>query len=363
MTRKHIITIISLSLLAFFANSQEYMPISSPKTGYVTDMVLLYQGDKPDIKYTPSNIKPYIYRIDFDNKFQWLYDSFLFLAARHPNRKVFDGTWGKNSARKEEWSWIIDELFHEGQAIDAVESIMDSLALAGKKSIRKKKIIVSVPQAIPNQKDWGYIEGRAMDFSLDKDRITASKWFINEVLKRWNKKKYKYIELAGFYYFKENNRGDEELMKKIGEHVKKSKYIYYWIPYLWAPGFDKAAELGFDVAYQQPNYFFKKSNLAPQTRMDLVLNHAKKHNMGLEMEFNNDIQYVFFQMRFLDYLNWFEKYGVWENSTVGYYQDFQTFKNMSLSEDPVIRILYDKLCNIIDKRQKKADTIFLKDKK
>lgn len=361
MTRKQLKFIIIFSLFPLFAFSQEYTPLYSPKTGYVTDLVLLYQGGKPNITYTPSHVKPYIFRQNSEDEFEWLFDSFLFLSGRHPNGKVFDGTWGKNSARQEEWIWLIDELFKKNQCLDAIETTLDSLASNGTKPIRKRKIVVSIPQPVLNQTDWGKVKGKDLNFTSNKDRLIATNWFVDEVLKSWKKSKFKHIELAGFYFFKENSKDDEELIQKIGKHVKSKKMTYYWIPYLWAPGFDKTHDLGFDVAYQQPNYFFKKSNLAPEARMDFVLNHAKKHNMGLEMEFNSDIQYVFFQMRFLDYLNWFEKFGVWDNASVAYYQDFQTFREMSLSNDPQIQILYEKLCSIINKRQTKADAMFHND--
>ncbi len=359
---KNTLYIYLVSLLLLYTpkvDAQEYVSLCTEETNYITDMVLCYLGGHYNISYTPEHIKTYMYRVDEEGQFHWLYDAFLFLSGKHPDGYAFDATWGKKSATKKEWTWLLDKQFAKLEGAGAIDYVLDSLKQIKIEPIRKRKIVVTLPHPVPNQENWGSVGGKAMNFTSEKDRLKALEWYVEEAIKQWKKRDYKNIELAGFYYFKENTRGDVELIKSIGEFVKKKGYKYYWIPYLWAPGFDKTHELGFDVAYQQPNYFFKKSNRAPITRMDLVCNHALAHNMGMEMEFNDDIQYTFFQMRFLEYLDFFEKYGIWEKASIAYYQDFMTFAKMSKSEDFQIQRLFKRFCKIIEDRQRRADQIYI----
>ena len=354
----YIISTFILLLSAQSIYSQEYMPLYSAESGYITDMVLFYQCGHRNLDYNKERVTRHIYQIDEEGNFKWLYDAFLFLAIRDPKGLHYDGTWGKESATKKEWDWILNKHFEKEKAVSAVNVVLDSLKKIHIEPLRKRKIVISMPNPTPGQKNWGKVGNKNLDFSEEKDRLTAMKWYIDQVIDKWEKGKYDNLELAGFYFFKENSKADESLMPLVGEYVRKKGYTYYWIPYLWAQGYDKTHELGFDASYQQPNYFFKKCNMAPVDRMDYVCRHAKNKKMGMEMEFNDDVQYVFYQMRFIEYLDGFERNGVFDEASVAYYQDSETFYKMSNSDDIIIKGLYNRLCHIIDQRQKKADEIF-----
>jgi hypothetical protein len=60
-----------------------------------------------------------------------------------------------------------------------------------------------------------------------------------------------------------------------------------WIPYYGAGGAARWRELGFDAAWQQPNYFFDAS--LPRTRLDSAVQRADAAQMGLELELDKRI--------------------------------------------------------------------------
>jgi len=118
-------------------------------------------------------------------------------------------------------------------------------------------------------------------------------------------------------------------------------------------------EWGFDIAYQQPNYFFRhKDEEWSPTRLDDACQFASKYNMGLEMEIDASIVEPMFQTRFVEYLEYFDKHKVMETSPIAHYDQRGTIYNMSVSSNDTLRGLYERYMNVVVKRQIKADEIY-----
>ena len=82
----------------------------------------------------------------------------------------------------------MDDYFRDGNAIMALnENISQILDNPAQKKIPKRKIVVAVPEPIPNQTDWGELSGRQLDFSKQTDRLDACKWFIDYVIESFQK--------------------------------------------------------------------------------------------------------------------------------------------------------------------------------
>src|SRR5690606_27049612 len=114
-------------LLPGFSKAQEYMPMHSAVTGYITDMILFYHGGREMMGYDTEFMRKHLYRVDEAGDFQWLFDSFLFLSIYGPERRFFDGTFKGNIARKQEWIWLLEEYFKQEKAIAALNTVLDSL--------------------------------------------------------------------------------------------------------------------------------------------------------------------------------------------------------------------------------------------
>jgi Domain of unknown function (DUF4855) len=132
----------------------------------------------------------------------------------------------------------------------------------------------------------------------------------------------------------------------------------YWIPYWKAERADQWASLGFDYAYQQPNYFFSRD--IPFQRLDDACIFGKQNAMGMEMEFDNNVTKPEIRNRFYDYINSFESNGVWTEKKVAYYEGGGAWLKMSQSDDPEMKKMTARLSAIIIGRQEKADKEYKK---
>src|SRR5690606_1295451 len=110
---------------------------------------------------------------------------------------------------------------------------------------------------IKGTENWGSVDRVPLDFENEDDRVRAVKWYVDETIRRFKEKNFKYIELDGFYWIPESASSELPLMKRVVDYVHETGHKISWIPYNYAPGADKWKEAGFDIAYQQSNYFFE----------------------------------------------------------------------------------------------------------
>lgn len=230
---------------------------------------------------------------------------------------------------------------------------MTGLAREGEKPLRKRKVVISIPTAIKGFTGWGTLDGKTLDFNHTEDQMAAEKWFIDEVLKRWKSNKYKYIELTGFYWVDEDCNNYEKVIGQTKQYVQSKRKSFFWIPYWNAEGGERWKELGFDFAWEQPNYFFTET--VPYSRLDEACAFGKKYGLGMEMEFDKRVSQPAFRVRFEDYVKAFTENNIWESSSVAYYEGGGAWGEMAESNDLEVKRLYDTLSGIIIERQKKAD--------
>lgn len=319
----------------------------------ITDLVLIYHGSTHRPDWNVNQMRPYIYTGGEDG-FDWLFDGFLFLEIfDRLERFEWDPGFGYDTASREQWEWLLDRYFGEGKGPDALESVIDSLSLAGKVPLRPRRVVISIPCPVSGFTEWGEINGKKMDFNKPEDQITVACWFIDRALEKWKEKDYRHIELDGFYWVHEAAGKDYAIIPEVKEYLRKKKMKLYWIPYWNADKADQWASLGFDCAYQQPNYFFSKD--IPFQRLDDACIFGKQHGMGMEMEFDNNVANTEIRGRFYDYINAFESHGVWLERKVAYYEGGGAWMKMSESDDPEMRKMVEQMSGIIIARQKKAD--------
>ena len=137
------------------------------------DLVLIYDGGAHrSIKWDKDHFSPYIYSTK-EGKQKWLFDGFLFLEIKDGNGRGFASGYEKLAARKIEWENLLHNFFRENNAIDAlnarIEDLMKNKTLSNK--YEKRKIVITIPEPIPNQKDWGKLGNRELDFSNGEDQI------------------------------------------------------------------------------------------------------------------------------------------------------------------------------------------------
>ena len=322
----------------------------------IKDLALIYQGGTHRLDWTADEFLPYVVHQYTDGHKDWLFDGFLFLEFKNGTGHAYASRYDKQDARKAEWIWLLDRLFEKEKALSALNQCIQSQAKEIGKPSFKHQIVIGLPEALPNQKDWGKVDGKLMDFTKQEDQIIATRWYIDELMKQFKKADYKYLDIAGFYWVSEDTETCKDLTIPVSAYIHTLKKKFYWIPYWNAKGFDQWKELGFDVAYQQPNHFFRAD--IPNERLDEACESARIHNMGLELEFDEkalaDAKNSFYD-RLVAYIDHFEKQGVFENSAIAYYSGFSAVLDMYKSKNPKDKKLMDRLASLITKKRQNTE--------
>ena len=318
----------------------------------VQDLALIYQGGSHRMDWTVDEFRPYVVHEFTDGTKDWLFDGFLFLEFKNGSGRHYTVGYEKLNARKGEWAWLLDRIFEEGKSLSALDAcITEQIAELGKPGF-KHQIVLGLPEAILDQKDWGELDGRTLDFSKEEDQLAATRWYIDELMKRFKAAKYKNLELSGFYWVAETNNYCGQLTVPISEYIHSLGKLFYWIPYRQSKGAEDWKALGFDVAYQQPNHFFNHS--IPDSRLDDACAFAREHGMAMEFEFDEKAtadRENSSHARMKAYIDHFEKNDVFNSSALAYYCGNRGVLTLHESKNPADHALMDRLARLIQMRR------------
>lgn len=350
---KHLQKILYLLILTvpLTLHSQPY--VKDDKTiSSIRDLVLIYDGGAHrSIKWNKDHFEPYVSLVNEKGGRDWLFDGFLFLEI-HDGTRGFASYYKDLPARKVEWRNLVDNYFKDGNAIMALnDQVSDVLTDSDRNGFTKRKVVITVPEPIPNQRDWGEIDGVAMDFSKQEHRLAACEWFIDYVIESFNNANPENLELAGFYWVAEEATNSRDLVTDVIKYSNNRGYKLYWIPYFNSDGFNEWEKLGFNQAFYQPNYFFNEDRQISQ--IEKACEDALKYGMSMEMEFDERaLAKNGWGYRMRDYIRVFDEYKVWDTMEVAYYQGGDAFYQLFHSDNPDDNQLYHYLAEIIAKRQK-----------
>ena len=348
-----------------------YMPAGSWQAGGIVDMALFSNGDgRP--AWTQENFKPYLTWTNPDTqKEEWLFDGFQFNEGECINYG-FSYNAAKPATKVNSLHYLDFLTFDRDISIGALDKAVGATIQRLGDPPRPRRVVIMLydpppPQVNEASVNWGELNGKPLDFNNTEDRIAAVKWWVDEVIARWDRGAYKNLEFAGFYWHRENVyywAYDYELDKKFIQEC--IQYIHglgkrvFWIPYWEAKGNEEWKQIGFDVAFQQPNHQFDIT--VPDSRVAEACNFAESRGMGMELEFQKEllIDPVTYAPRLWVYLNTFEQSGVWQNAAVAYYMganlpnpNIHAYILLSQSTDPILVAIYHKMCSIIAERQKR----------
>lgn len=322
----------------------------------IVDLALIYHGGvhRASYEWKKELFEPYVSYTNKQNQQKWLFDGFLFLEFKDGKGRNYAPGYDKLNARKPEWTWLIDRHFEKGIAFDALNGLIAEKKKVIKAPPFKHKVVMGLPSAIHKQLDWGDINGKALDFHKKEDRLAAIEWYVDEFLARFKKENYKNLQLTGFYWVDEDDRDGKGITQEVGDYVRAKGLKFYWIPYWNASGNTKWKEMGFDFAWQQPNHFFNAT--IPDSRLQETCDLANSAHMGLEMEFDESALAGVKDSkrnRFIAYVEAFKRNGVFDQSSIAYYQGGSAFAQLLRSKDPKDNELYHMLADLIAKRKEK----------
>lgn len=318
------------------------------------DMMLIYTGGKHrNTVFEKKNMSYYVSVEREGGKHDWLFDGFLFLELKDGQGHDFASYYGEAPARKSEWKAIVDYFLYPNVAIRALNEAIEDVKDNTTTPFTKRNVVIFMPEPIPGQKDWGQLNGAALDFNNTEDRLAACKWYIDYAINRFEQARLQNVNLSGFYWLAEEATNSRDLIKELSSYLKSKKLRLNWIPYYGSDGYLDWDKIGFDKAYLQPNYLFHAN--AADSRVDEACAKAKSKGMSMEMEFDNSVIISasgVMQHKFKTYIDSFEKNGIWASSDVAYYQGDNAFEIFANSEHSDDKKIFTRFVNIIADRQK-----------
>ncbi|WP_409341266.1 DUF4855 domain-containing protein [Paenibacillus sp. MBLB4367] len=285
-----------------------------------------------------------------------LFDSFTFLpyATASSGRSYVSATTAAASANKTDWQEYIDFLFDGTNQLAALNEAAGQAKAALNQPGYKAKVKISIPKPLTAQTNFGTVNGNALSFNASgigeqqalANRLAAVKWYVDEILQRWDPQRYPNLRFDGFYWLSESievlpNNAEESLLQQLNAYIHQNGKMNYWIPFYQANGFYKWKALGFDYAIMQPNYAFFES---PDTRPTEAANLAKRFGLGVEMEIHwNGLTVEADRQKFLRYLDQGVTAGYMNNSVRAWYMGTDTLQLAQASAVETQREVYDKM--------------------
>lgn len=339
------------------------------KDGPISDMALMYYGGSHRVgksDWTPEQLRANVAYEDRNGAEHWLFDSFLFLETSDGGGHYFDSGFDSTDnpqpdskgANKNDWIKILDKYFAGDGPIARLDKEIGNAVQRLSAPAYRRKLIVFIPAAFYGQKNWGELSGTRMDFLIDSHRIQASKWYVDQVIERFNALNLHHLALDGIYYVSEQLTNNRRYVPVLSDYVRSKGLKFYWIPYWGADGMRDWKNMKFDAAFLQPNYAFPAQKPDYESHFRSIMDFAFGNGMDLEMEFD---EYALYNNRFgdyradrvRDYLKAFKTYKVTEKKKIAYYQGDCMIHALKTSTYRQDNDLYHDICSMIVERQQR----------
>jgi hypothetical protein len=318
-------------------------------------IILLYNsGGMP--AWTADRLKYYIAHVAPDGKpDDWFFDTVLVLALTAESQRSFEPNYGSGPAIADDWRQYLDQrLFGGLSEMAELEKAVQQASNQLGEATHTIRVVISIPYPDPRATQFGDFDGRQLDFSHSEDRAAAVRWYLREVSRRWTASHFEHLRLAGFYWVREEAPDQDRALLRLASNLVADQLLpFYWIPYFGSQGGSKWRELGFDIAIQQPNYFFYE---VPPQRIEEAAEFAKQHYMGVEMEMDKRV--VTSQERrerYLRYLDGGVEHGYLQAGILAWYDDCALLE-CGQAQDPAIRRVYDQTFRFVTGRYRKEPT-------
>jgi hypothetical protein len=304
--------------------------------------------------YKDEDYLPYVAYLD-DSTYEptdWMFDSGLFLGYGGSSSGQ-DYGWGKSV--KDDWTDYLNAIFMPHRQLHKLDEVIGNVKIKLNDPDYQMKVAIMIPCANATVTDFGDIDGDGVseDLTLPGNRLKTEKWYLNELLNRWQAANLKNIKLVAIYWMKEDVKKDKKLVQEVAKIIHQKGLKFEWIPYFKADYADWK-EYGFDFVEYQPNYAWmirKYWGESPDpNQLAVAARRAREKNMGMEMEFDGRVFNDGANLRaYLDYgaLN---REGYMGNCLTGYYQEVYTLAKLGYSSSsitPWARDAYENIYSFI----------------
>jgi uncharacterized protein DUF4855 len=258
--------------------------------------------------------------------------------------------WASGSpATGADWSQYLDSVVITGGPLARLDSAADRLPKVGAGTVRKIPVAVMVPFPI-QRPDTLHFLGHDYAMSTEAGRLSSVEAYMREVVHRLNAMTFRNLSVTAFYWLNEGvDNADTSLVLKVSRVAHLLNMRFLWIPSWGAPNATNWRGVGFDEAWQQPNYFFHPE--IPATRLDSAAARARSAGMGLELEFDRRLfSDPKFGERLDPYLATFERASDLRRS-IAVYEGGGALIQLSRTNDAAHRVLYDWLVSVLQSGQ------------
>ena len=353
--------------------------------GTIADAAICYggHGARNPYLWTPERFEKTVLYTDEKGQEHWFFDNMIMMELWDDDYAVTYSIAndGRFSSRKEHWQRQIDYWFDPVNGFAALEKCIDDAARRIGNPPTKRGIIFSLPDPVyfehytkamkgenRNTVYWGEIDGVAMDFSKEQDRIKAYRWMVDAVRAKFAEAKYKHIELKGFYVlseelsvpgsFRYEYKQHDITIKATADYCHSVGEGFYWVPYAMAPGIERGKDFGFDLVVMQPNYYWTDAKWS----WDQIEKKIRDYGLGMELEFEGThgeplkSSILSFlkngqpnpyaarnKARFQEYLDNASKRGLYGSIPFVLYAGTNGLYELAVSEDPADKAMYRKL--------------------
>ncbi len=319
------------------------------------DICLMYHG--ANYSNTVESLLPYVGYLNTDGQItDTMFDGFLFLLT---GGMPVSGNAGHLGTIKGDWEWMLNDLFAEGENIDALNTVAGQVNQA---LGTNKKYNFYVALYYPNNTvtNFGDVDGdgTSENFNNLADRFKAIEWYMTEFESRLAAAGYDNLSFGGYYWYNESvsTYSDDDmydLVRGIADRVHARNTQFFWIPYFTAAGYSRWASFGFDVACYQPNYAFNADVL--ESRLAEAAAMMRRFGMCTEMEisgeaFSSDVFYE----KYMNYIKYGVSEGYYKDALHMYYQDTNVFGMAAHHSNPKYRLIYDYTYQFIKETLKTA---------
>ncbi|MFY0758527.1 DUF4855 domain-containing protein [Metabacillus dongyingensis] len=276
--------------------------------------------DKDITDWSADDLKYYQINQENPAAVQSLFKSFIFnpisFRKDHYIHPMFSGFGEKTDIH--DWELAIEHVFMKDMNFYALNA----------NAAERTEVWMGVPYPAPQQRNFGAVDGKNLDFSLNEDRLTGVKWWMDQFLIRWDKEKQLLdkLDFKGFVWQRGSiQENDEELVQGFTSYTKEKSVYSFWLPFLGSYGAIKSKELGFDASCIHANYY-------GNTHLDYnwiihSSNFSQFYHTGVQIIFGKGI--TFNDTHILDYLNWgIRALYMTNNALVTYQFPNQTMKDV-----------------------------------
>jgi len=226
---------------------------------------LIYPAGQGHPRYASDLLQSVLYA-DSEGRPIQLFDGVVCLEVTSPLGHSFQN-WKKGAPPQADYAGYLDTLLAPNGPLARADSIVgshgDSLA-----------VTIMVP----------YPLGKATPQS--DERTAFLEWYLGRADSLFKARSFGHLHLWGFYWLGEGiSRNDTLVVQHMSQIAHTRGFKTMWIPFYTSELASKWRDLGFDVAFLQPNYFFTPSLDA--SRMDSAVARAKQWGMNLEVEFDH----------------------------------------------------------------------------